>query len=396
MLGVCAVAACGGDEPSSPGVTVRDSAGIEVVTNVRPAWGGDAGWTVGETPLLRVGVVDGDPAYQFSMVAGAVRLAGGGVVVADGGFQEVRFFDADGAHVRSTGGTGSGPGEFTGLAGLGPTPGGGVWAYDFPLRRVTVLDAAGDVAGLSRLPAEPPALNAVGMLADGSLVLRQLWGARGVAGAATTGLRRDPIAYVRFGPAALDTLALVPGRAVYIGDEGGRGVMMTPIFPHNSAGAVRGDRVVIGSQDRFELDEYGSDGQLARRVRLPDGELEVGPGDVAEYIDRYVQGVEPDRRPGIRTMLEGLPAPDWLPAYGSVMADRTGHLWVAEWTVFSETPRRWTVLDPTGRWLGAVEVPEGFAPLDIGADWIVGVEEDAMDVEYVVVYPLTRGGREDG
>jgi len=45
------------------------------------------------------------------------RLADGGVAVADGGSQEVRFFDADGDFVRSVAGPGGGPGESTGLAG---------------------------------------------------------------------------------------------------------------------------------------------------------------------------------------------------------------------------------------------------------------------------------------
>jgi hypothetical protein len=373
---------------------VRDSAGVEIVENGRPAWEEDDAtpWRVAEEAVLRIGVMDGDPQYAFGSVAGAVRLPDGGIAVGDAGAQEVRFFGSDGTHLRTVGGTGGGPGEFTGLAAMGPTTDGGLWLYDFPLRRVTRLDGSGDVVAVAQLPPEPAMLNAVGMLADGSLVLRQLWGARAVAGAAATGLRRDDVAYVRFGGGPLDTLALVPGREVYVADQGGRGVMMTPLFPHSSVGAVRGDRLVIGSQDRFELDEYGPDGQLVRRIRLPAPDLGVEPGDVEEYIDRYVRAVEPERRPGIRAMLESLPAPATRPAHGSLLADRLGHLWVAEWTVFGEVPDRWNVVGPEGRWLGVVELPDGFSPLDIGPDWVVGVARDELDVEYVMAYPLERGG----
>lgn len=398
LLVAASMAACGDRAHEGPAVSVRDSAGIELVDNFRPEWteGRGPAWRVGANPLLRIGVVDGDPAYQLSMVTGAVALRGGGVAVADGGSQQVRFFDAAGRHLGTRGGTGGGPGEFTGLAGLGPGPNGGVWAYDFPLRRVTRLTLLGDLEGVDPLPPEPPTLNAVGMLPDGSLVLRQLWGARAVAGAEAAGLRRDPVAYVRFtGGSSADTLAWVPGREVYIQDEGGRGVMTTPLLPHNSVGAVRGDRLVVGSQDRFELDEYGADGRLLRRIRVPPGDLEVGPGDIDDYIDRYLRGVEPERRPAIRTMLEGLPPPGRRPAHGGLLVDRLGYLWVAEWTVLAEAPRQWTVLDPSGRWLGEVAMPGGFTPLDVGQDRVVGVMRDALDVEYVVAYPLDRGeGRE--
>jgi len=37
-----------------------------------------------------------------------------------------------------------------------------------------------------------------------------------------------------------------------------------------------------------------------------------------------------------------------------------------------------------------VEMPSSFHPFHIGGDWILGVELDDMDVEYVVVYSLRK------
>ena len=105
-------------EAETPAVQVRDSAGVEIVESTGPSWQGGEGWRVDPDPLLRLGVVDGDPAYQFSGIAGLARLEDGTVVVADEGSQEVRFFDAGGKVVAVVGGGGGGPGEFTGLAGL--------------------------------------------------------------------------------------------------------------------------------------------------------------------------------------------------------------------------------------------------------------------------------------
>ena len=56
-------------------------------------------------------------------------------------------------------------------------------------------------------------------------------------------------------------------------------------------------------------------------------------------------------------------------------------------------PPVWQVLDGTGRWLGAVRMPERFRPHAVGSDWIAGVTRDAFDVERVEVRTLDRSGR---
>ena len=194
--------------------TVRDSAGVEIVANLRPAWGEGEGWQVGSEPLLRIGVVEGEEAYQFSGLTGMVRMADGTMVVADFGAQDVRFFGPDGTVRTLFGGPGGGPGEFTGLAALGLSPEGLVWAYDFSLRRITWLDGTGSMVHLTSMDPEPPTLNAVGALPGGVLLLKQLWGAEEVATASSSGLRRDRVAFVTFDStgALLDTLGLFPGR----------------------------------------------------------------------------------------------------------------------------------------------------------------------------------------
>lgn len=392
MLLAALVAGCG-SAPDGPASITRDSAGVEVVESVRPAWEEGQGWAVGTEPTLRIGAVDGAAAHQLSGVTGAVRLADGSIAVSDMASQEVRFFGPAGAVRAVVGGTGAGPGEFTGLSAIGPAPAGGVWAYDLTLRRVTWLDAAGGVRALTPVGPEPALLSAVGALPDGSFVLKQLWGARAVAEARRAGLRRDPVAYVRLDSASssMDTVGLFPGREVYLSDETGRGVMSRPVFGRNSVAVVRGDRVVIGSQDRFELAEYRPDGTLTRVIRLPSEGILLDDDAVDRYLDRYLDAVEPQRRRALRSVLEQVPTPETRPAYGGLLVDAEDHLWVSDWTVIhSVTPGGWTVIDPAGRWLGRVEMPGNFYPLDIGGDWIVGMERDAMDVEHVVVYPLDR------
>ena len=178
-----------------------------------------------------------------------------------------------------------------------------------------------------------------------------------------------------------------------LSEEDGRGVMGTPPFARNSVGAVRERSVIVGSQDRFELDEYAADGTLLRRVRIPDRDLAVRPGEVEAHIEERVAEAPPERRPAVRRSLEAAPLRATRPAYGAVLVDGLDHVWVGEWAMLPRITREWTVLGPDGRWLGTVEVPDRFELLDIGADWIVGLSLDELDVQTVAVYPLMRPER---
>lgn len=380
----------GADDAGGP--QLRDSAGVEIVENSGPLWREGEAWWVNDEPILRLGVLDGDPAYQFSGITGLARLEDGTVVVADEGSQEVRFFGSGGELEAVVGGRGGGPGEFTGLAGLGWSPSGGVWAFDFSLRRVTWIGGQGEISHLTTLASEPPVLNAVGALADGTFVLKQLWGYGAVAEARNPGLRRDPVAVVRFDTAGalLDTLGLVPGREVFLFEEDGRGVMSTPPFARNASATIRRDRIVVGTQEEFSLSEYDADGILRRIVRIPGRVRAAGAHDLEAYIQGRLAGAPPERHPSIRQSLEEMPHPPTLPAYGGILGDRSGNLWVAEWAMAPRVASLWTVLDPQGRWLGAVRVPEGFHPWDVGDDWILGTVRDELDVEYVVLYSLVK------
>lgn len=97
---------CGEAPRISDAVTVRDSAGIEIIQKSEPgaAWAEGEGWELSERPRLDLGRLGGEEATQFHDVRGAVRLSGGRVVVANGGTGELRFFGPEGEHLLTTGG----------------------------------------------------------------------------------------------------------------------------------------------------------------------------------------------------------------------------------------------------------------------------------------------------
>lgn len=389
--------ACGapdtGDAPAGQSFTLRDSAGVEIVENHRPSWPEADGWRVDSMPLLRIGSQQGGAAYEFAGIAGAVTLPDDGVAVADEGSGQVRFFDATGEIVTIVGSKGQGPGEFTALSALDVAPDGRLWAYDFPLRRIFRIDPTDGTIESTTLGPEPPVLTAAGPLSDGAFALRQLWGAAAIAGATRAGVRRDSALVVVFDSAGAlnDTVGAFPGREVVVSVENGRGVMTTRPFGADLVAVTRDTLVILGEQAQPRLDEYSAGGALRRRIVLPDrGDRVLDDSDIQGFVATKLVDVPEEERPAVRSDVSSLPFPERKPAYGRLLVDAAGDLWIGEWTRDGQTARRWSVVDERGVWLGDMMLPEGFRLLSVRSDRLVGVEKDELDTEYVVVYPLHK------
>jgi hypothetical protein len=96
------------------------------------------------TPILTLGVSDGDPRLMFHRAHAARRTADGMLVVADGGTRQLRWFALDGTPVRAAGRQGEGPGEFTGSLALVPWAGDTVAVADRGNRRLSLLSPTGE------------------------------------------------------------------------------------------------------------------------------------------------------------------------------------------------------------------------------------------------------------
>ena len=159
-----ALGACGAPDADTPPWTVRDSAGITLVESTAPL---SPAWVAGE-PELQIGVVDGEPAYQFQSPGHAALLASGEILVAEGGANELRVFDEAGRHVRSFGRSGSGPGEFEFLSDFQLLDADSILVVDYNARRVSVFAPQGDLLEMS--PIENPLAIPRERLADGRFV----------------------------------------------------------------------------------------------------------------------------------------------------------------------------------------------------------------------------------
>ena len=391
--------------PSTPATHVRDSAGVEIVENPRPARGSRLGW-VGPEPSLTIGARVGDAPYLLHRVRDATWLPDGRIVVADQGSSELRVFDASGIHTATWSREGEGPGEFTQLAGVAPWPGDSLLAWDVRPQRLTVFDSRGNVGRTFAPPRADRVTFAASLGFGGILVFGG--GDEVVSGSVATHLAEYGIrdGEGRHSGRAGD----LPRRALLLGVHARHG-------GHDAAPLLTLDR----GQRRgaswswwpptadYEIRAFASDGTLRRIVRRDHTPVHTTPGYREAFFREFlrergfspeVAGSEEEALEQVRQTMGEIPLPETLPAFATVLADAIGHLWVREFSILDgefEIPGRetsagpvWTVFDPDGHVLGFVETPPGLDVHDIGADYILGHATDEDGIEYVRLWPLSR------
>jgi len=56
-------------------------------------------------------------------------------------------------------------------------------------------------------------------------------------------------------------------------------------------------------------------------------------------------------------------------------------------------PTRFSLFDPSGRWLGRLELPTGGGVTEIGADYLMGIWIDELEVQTIRMYGLKKPER---
>ena len=79
-----------------------------------------------------------------------------------------------------------------------------------------------------------------------------------------------------------------------------------------------------------------------------------------------------------------------LPAISGLVVDREGNVWAEACDPELGNARTWSVFEPGGELLAEVTMPPRFRPYDIGADFVLGVIRDDLDVERIHMYRLHR------
>ncbi|MGH7575430.1 MAG: hypothetical protein ACREM1_09955 [Longimicrobiales bacterium] len=387
LFAASATWACSGASEHLQRTSVRDSSGVVIVESASPLWPASQGWQVTPQPAVEIGAAEGAPEFEFQTILGLTRLANGNIVVGNRGTRELRFFSPEGQFIRAVGRDGEGPGEFRTFNGVYPYRADSLIIWDYRLFRWSVFDSAGAFARILR-PARP-GMNprSLSPLADGSLIIADNY--LEDAGEQTV----DYIRFFRFSPEGelLDSLGIFRSSERFR-PANGDSIAMSRIFGSTLLRAGAPEGFLLGFSAEYEVVDHAADGQVRRRIQWLGPDRTVTLEDVAAYRSDFIarQGTSQLGQQFARFVSE-VPAADQFPAYSVMVRDRVGNVWLATYPRPDRSgPRTWTVLDPDGRWLGGVELPERLSVWDIGDRYVLGVMDDELGVEHVRMYELNK------
>lgn len=382
----------------------RDSAGVRIVENARPAWSDNERLSLAETPRLAIGNST-DSAYRFRQVRGVLLLSDGRIAVADGASLQLRLFSAQGQLLSVSAGKGNGPGQLSSMN----------WVRR--LRGDTIAIGSG--------------FSTVGLYSSTGQFVRAPSLARRVATPSTRSMLL--IALLNSGLGVAAPFPAQPSRA--IGSKWTDSLSLTLVtdssdatrdigrFPYveleqvasgpmaiwlSSIGvfAASDDHFYAGFGNRYEVRVHAHNGSLQSIIRRAWTPTPITDDDwehwVVEWSKLWVRTTGAERERDIQKVREA-PWAEENPAFSQFIVDRGGRLWVREahWqdaiaagslVDAPAVPGVWSVFDSRGHWLGDVRMPTGFQAFEIGMDYVIGtMRKDG--VNQVVIYDLRARGR---
>lgn len=413
-IGLAIVAAtlsgCGAD--SQPTVTVADSAGVEIVTNLPGSLEAAEAWSLSAEPVIEIGA-GADPEVALFRITDVVALEGGRVAVGTNTPPQVRIFESDGTLAVTLGREGEGPGEFSSVGSVVPLGADSIAVWDADRRRMSVFTVVGQHGREADLSATAPLTAAAApstrtdagfthLLASspGSLFLF----AEGVfSSRSDPGVRRPELPAYRITTEGEEVARLgpFPGMEMFFG--GALGQMPLPLGTRTYATALHG-ALVVGTADVTEFRMYAPTGDLERIVRWPDHDRGVG----GRFLSRWSEMV--DSQPRMREMMQSIPRPERFPAYEGLVSTDAGKILVEDYAgplgilplrradhgpeafrpVRRIPERRWLVFDADGALAASVVMPAGFEPYAVRDGLVWGVFTDELDVESVRAYRLSK------
>jgi hypothetical protein len=348
--------------------------------------------TMSAQPMVSIGTVDGDAAYQLHRVNIVRRLSDGRILVVMG--PDLRFFNAAGRHMNNAGGRGQGPGEFQYIQDLRVLPGDTLLVLN---RRDKVwLDPRGkylrqQAMDLGPLQQGPWFAEVSYLLPNGDLLAPQFRGDPPGGAAPRRELYRPPQRLVRLDLAKGNVQLLYSAGGLRQMAVGTRGNEVQPFSPYTRH-AIGPDRIAVGDNDSTVVHRFTLDGRPLGPLTVADRPIPVTAAhrNAQRALEQEMVGSDPALRASLEGRWNTIPLPSRHPYWGKLLYDQLGQLWVSS-PVIPDQRETWTVFDTDGRRVGAVTMPLRFTPHEIGADFVLGVARDEDNVEFVRMYGLRRG-----
>jgi hypothetical protein len=347
-------------------------------------WDSVSAWRIVEE--LRIGSEDSDGPDMFGRIADIGVDDLGRIFVLDGQAAEIRVFDSTGAHVRTIGRKGAGPGEFRNPTGVRVRGDGTFWVIDPSNARFTLFDSAGMLRRTARRVSSSSMspwggfVDSLGNLAEHTHVLSR-------AGEFLPAMvRYDSMGVAR------DTVELPDVRveSFTVTRNGGTETISAqiPFVPVSVLHLDRRGFLWFGVSDRYRIEQRRFEGDAVRVF-----ERDVAPRPVRDQeIDEYVKSMDVFTRKG-GTIDRGH-IPSVHPLFTAMFVDDAGYLWVLPDGSRAERGFAHEVFDPEGRYLGRVRsrMRFGWRQPVVRGNRLYTVLADSLGVESVVRARVVRGG----
>jgi hypothetical protein len=386
---VClALAACSGDDGATSGEWVIDTletGSIRTVNRATPQ--PIEGAPLELEPVFRLGTAEGPEETVFGAISGVEVDDEGRIYVLDRQANELRIFTADGEHVRTTGRSGDGPGEFSAANGLRWATPDTLVIVDQSGGRYSFVSRDGDFARTARRE-----LGYFSWMFDGAFIDGRVFEI-GLADLGGEGWETAIIAVPTGKEGAGDTISVPPSagpeaEAFSVRTEVGGMSMGVPFAARRVLHVDDTGHLWHGHGSEFRIFRSTLDGDTLREIRV---EVEPIPVTHAE-IDEWRAGEGVERFVEMGGDLDLGRIPEFKPRFDGLYRDPDGYLWVS--VPAGDRESRFIVLDSEGRFVadfhleGVARTP-GLAPR-VRGDRLYLVGRDDFDVEGVEVFRIRR------
>lgn len=367
----------GGDEWSGTIDTLETG---RVVVRNPGATGSRAGdaWQLRER--FRLGTLGGDGPELFGQIGDIELGPGGELYVLDSQAHEVRVFGPDGAHVRTFGRSGEGPGELNRPAGMALDADGILWIMNWGNARYSGFDpGTGELVTEKRRRASFTVMPWPGEFDPSGRLLDTGLGGNG-----------EPVILLldsAFVPQDTLELPRPDERHQVLFTRGDVAVMsvMVPFAPQPSWAPHPDGGIVVGEGDAYRVHRIDFHGDTTRTIEVLRAPVPVTSAErdsaLAEFaeIGRSAGGATPDQQPRV---------PSNKPAHGAIFVDHTGRVWVRA-AAGSGQGAVWDVLGRDGRMIGQVSIATspGFLAPSLREDRLA-VATSVDGIPTIIVYEL--------